>query len=203
MALPKPASHINWTDGAPAKVQEPTAGKKLLGWAFKERPPFEFMNWLFFRLDEWAKYFESVTDELSVQKQEYDAIIGIGGTHADFNALMADVGVALLKNILVTTPLTLTSNQILNQNDMIFTFKPQAVITKAVGCTIGLQVTALRVKIKGGRFVGFNVAGDKAIQLTNTAKNCLVTQASFIDCVTEIDDLGTNNSLSANISEVV
>lgn len=202
MALPKPASHINWTDGAPAKVQEPTGGKKLLGWAFKERPPFEFMNWLFFRLDEWVKYLESITDEVSLQKQEYDAIIGVGGTHADFNAYEADAGVALLKNVLVTTPLTLATNQVITQSGVKFTFKPQAIITKAVGCTIGLQFTGARVTILGGRFVGFNVAGDKAIQLTAPSKNNLVTECRFIDCLSEIDDLGSNNTLTANISEV-
>lgn len=202
MALPKPSSHINWTDGAPAKVQEPTVGKKLLGWAFKERPPFEFMNWLFFRLDEWTKYFESVTDELAVQKQEYDAIIGTGGTHADFNAYNADPLVANLKNVLVTTPLTLAANQVITQTGVKFTFKPQAVITKAVGCTIGLQFTGARVTVVGARFVGFNVVGDKAIQLTAPSKNCRVIESSFIDCLTEIDDLGSNNVLSSNISEV-
>jgi len=203
MALPKPTSHINWTDGAPAKVQEPTSGKKLLGWAFKERPPFEFMNWLFFRLDEWVKYFESVTDELAVQKQEYDVVIGTGGTHADFNAYEADPNVATKKNILVTTPLTLATNQVISQTGIRIAFKPQAIITKAVGCTIGLQFTGERVSVIGGRFVGFNVAGDKAIQFSAAAKNCLVTQASFVDCLTEIDDLGTNTTLSANISEVL
>jgi len=201
MALPKPSSHLNWTDGAPAKVQEPTGGKKLLGWAFTERPPFEFMNWLFFRLDEWVKYFESVTDELSIQKQEYDAIIGTGGTHADFNAFQADANVNL-KNVLVTTPLTLAANQIITKNDIRLTFKPQAVVTKAVGCTIGLQLTGERVKVMGGRFVGFNVAGDKAIQLTAPSKNCLISQMNFLNCLTEIDDLGTNNSLNENITEV-
>lgn len=203
MSLPKPVSHINWTDGAPEKVQEPTSGKKLLGWAFKERPPFEFMNWLFYRLDEWVKYFESITDELALQKQEYDAIIGIGGTHADFNDYEADPNVANLKNILVTKPLTLASNQIITQNDIAITFKPQAVMTKAVGCTIGLQLTGLRCKIYGGRFVGWNGVGDKAIQLTAPTKNFLVTGVSFVDCTTEIDDLGTNNTLVGNISEVL
>jgi len=203
MALPKPSSHINWTDGAPVKVQEPTSGKKLLGWAFKERPPFEFMNWLFFRLDEWAKYFESVTDELSIQKQEYDAVIGTGGTHADFNAYEADVNVALLKNVLITTPLTLATNQVVNQSGVRFTFKPQAIITKAVGCTKGILFTGERVTVVGGRFVGFNVAGDIALELSAATKNCLVTQASFVDCLTEVNDLGSNNSLTSNISEVL
>lgn len=203
MSLPKPASHISWTDGAPAKVQEPTGGKKLLGWAFQERPPFEFMNWLFFRLDEWVKYFESVTDELSIQKQEYDAIVGVGGTHATFNDLMADPLIATKKNILVSTALTLTANQVINQNDMTFVFKPQAIITKGGGCTIGLDITGLRCKVIRGRFVSFNVAGDIAIRLAVASKNCLVSQCNFLDNLTEVSDLGTGNAQSGNISEVV
>ena len=63
MALPKPTTNIDWTDGAAAKQVEPSAAKKLLGLFALERPPFEFMNFLFFNTDEWIKYLESVTDE--------------------------------------------------------------------------------------------------------------------------------------------
>jgi hypothetical protein len=61
----KPSDHIDWTDGSPAKVQEPTSGKKLLGWALAERPAFQYMNWLFYQLDQWDQYFEAVTDQNS------------------------------------------------------------------------------------------------------------------------------------------
>ena len=50
----KPSSHLNWTDGDAAKVQEPTVGKKLLGWVANERPPAEFFNWLFWRIILWV-----------------------------------------------------------------------------------------------------------------------------------------------------
>jgi len=54
----KPVNHLDWTDGDAAKVQEPTPGKKALGWVATEKPAFEFMNWLFYRTDEWLKYLD-------------------------------------------------------------------------------------------------------------------------------------------------
>lgn len=63
MAIPtKPASKPDWTDGDAAKIIEPSSGKKLLGWIKKERPPFQWVNWLFFNIDAWIDYFEAVSN---------------------------------------------------------------------------------------------------------------------------------------------
>lgn len=67
--LPKPTSKPDWTEGNPSFAtitQEPSAGKKLTGWNIDERPAREYMNWLFYILDQWVKYLESVTDEKKI-----------------------------------------------------------------------------------------------------------------------------------------
>lgn len=61
----KPTSKIDWTKGnaAPASARtEPSPGKKTTGWTVNERPPFQFMNWLFYNINEWIDYLEDVTD---------------------------------------------------------------------------------------------------------------------------------------------
>lgn len=60
--MPKPSPQFTWTDGSPTKVVEPSGPKKILGWQALERPPFEYMNWLFYHISNWLLYFESVTD---------------------------------------------------------------------------------------------------------------------------------------------
>jgi len=197
----KPASHIDWTDGAPAKVVEPSAAKKLLGWTALERPPFEFMNFLFFRLDEWVKWSEAEIDAIVAGGLEFDAVIAPTGTHSDFNDLMADADIANIKRILVATPLTLTTTQTIDEDDKEFIFKPDAVMTPS-SLAVGFQITANKIRFVGGRFTGFNNASDIAIQITNTAKNALITQGYFFDNDTDIDDQGSNSTLVANVVEV-
>ena len=202
----KPSSKPQWTVGNPdfgTITVEPSAGKKEAGWLPDERPPREFMNWLFFNIGEWIDYFEGVTDIFASQGVIYDAFVGSGGTHADINALMADAGIATIKNVLVTTTLAVDNVQIVNQDGMNFDFKPQAGITKngPTGADFGLQIDSNRVRINNCRFVGFNDSGvDKAVILNGN--NNLINGCMFQDCDTTIDDQGNGNVYTNNIEEV-
>jgi hypothetical protein len=203
--MAKPTSKVDWTVGNPSfgsVTVEPSAGKKQTGWTASERPPFQFMNWLFYNILEWINYFETTTDGLIALQGTYDAVVGVGGTHASLAALMADPNIATIKNVLVTDPVTLTAPVVLNQNDMSFTFTPKAIIAKGVGANIGLSITAERVRILNGRFMNFSTAGDKAIQLSGASKYCMISQNYFVNCDTTVDDLGTTNGLFNNIEEV-
>ena len=66
----RPSSHTDWTIGntnfGTVNI-EPTTGKKITGWTPGEAPPIQFLNWLFYNDDQWAKYFESVTDAHTAQ----------------------------------------------------------------------------------------------------------------------------------------
>ena len=56
----RPSVYLTWTDGAsPSKVREPPSGKKLAGWLKSERPPYQYMNWLFWLTDQWIQYLDS------------------------------------------------------------------------------------------------------------------------------------------------
>jgi len=204
----KPVSFIDWTDGNPDQATisvEPSAAKKEAGWLQDERPPRQTMNWVFQNVDEWIKYLDSQVDAFANQGIIYDAFVGAGGTHADINALMADGDIANIKNVLVVSALAVDTTQEIDQDGMNFYFKAGAGITKngPTGADIGLQINADRVRIKDARFIGFNDVGvDEALKILATKKNNLIHGCMFSDCDTQINDLGTNNVLNANIEEV-
>lgn len=204
--MAKPASKPIWTVGNPdfgTITVEPSAAKKEAGWLPDERPPREFMNWLFYNIGEWIDYFEGVTDTFSAQGIIYDAFVGAGGTHADINALMADPNIATLKNILIVSTIALDNIQVVTQDGMNFDFKAQAGFTKngATGADIGLRINANRVRINNCRFVGFNDVGvDKGIEILGN--NNLIHGCMFQDCDTTIDDQGNGNVYTTNIEEV-
>lgn len=204
--MAKPTSKPEWTVGNPdfaTITVEPSAAKKEAGWLPDERPPREFMNWLFNNMGEWIDYFEAEIDSFSGQSVIYDAFVGAGGTHADINALMADAGIANIKNVLIISTLAVDNTQVINQAGMNFTFKANAGITKngPTGADIGLQIDADRVRILNGRFIGFNDVGvDKAMQVNGN--NCLIFGNMFNDNDTAIENTGNNNELTSNIEEV-
>ena len=203
--MAKPTSKPEWTVGNPdfgTITIEPSAAKKEAGWLPDERPPREFMNWLFNNMGEWIDFFEAEIDGFSGQSVIYDAFVGAGGTHADLNALMADPDIATLRNVLIISTLAVDDTQIINQAGMTITFKANAGITKngPTGAVIGLQIDADRVRILNGRFLSFNIAADKAIQVNSN--NCLIFGNMFNDNDTAIENLGNNNELTSNIEEV-
>ena len=206
--MAKPVNKPEWTVGNPdfgTVTQEPSAAKKEAGWLVDERPPREYMNWLFFNVGEWIDYFETVTDTFASQGIIYDAFIGAGGTHVDVNAWQADGDIANLKNAIVVSNLAVDVIQVITQDGSKLDFKADVSITKngPTGADIGLRINADRVKINQGRFIGFNESAvDKGIEILATKKNNIIHGCLFNDCDEPIDDLGDNNELSANIEEV-
>lgn len=203
--MAKPSSKIDWTvgNGSPGTVRvEPSALIKQEGWAASQRPPAQTMNWLLFNLLEWQDYFELITDGLIALQSTYDVVIGVNGTHATLNDAIADTGLGENVRVLVYDAATLTATQVLSKNGWVIDFKPSAIYAQGAVTSPGIQVTAERVKISGARFIDFNGGTDKAIELSAATKNCVVKDCSFYNCDVEIDDLGTNNALINNLTEV-
>lgn len=201
MPLPKPSSHIDWTDGNASKVTEPTVGKKLLGWIASERPAFQFMNWLFFRIDEWIKYFESVTDVgLAAQ---YNAIVkSSGGTHTSLAAALADIAVPAYSRIYVASNESISIPVQVTKNGVRIEFAPGVTFTKAAAAARAIQVSADDVRIENGRFVGFNGVGESGILIDAGSSRTRILNNNFAACTTDIDDLeGATGVFSGNITE--
>lgn len=202
MALPKPVKSLDWTDGAPAKVQEPSGAKKALGYISEEKPDPLEMNFNFFTTDEWIKYLESITDDLIGLQSVFDYVIGVGGTHATINALVADGNVLPYSRIFVKDAAVVTVTQVISKEGLEFTFHPGAHYSKGAVLGIGLDITAKRVKIMNGRFLNFDEAGGVAVRLSAGAKNCHVINNTFFNNTKSIENLGANNNTANNLDEV-
>jgi hypothetical protein len=75
----KPSSKPFWaTTGTKT---EPTGSKKATGWLQLEKPPFEFMNWLFFQINEFVNYFSGDV--------QHNIIIGGDTDERDYATLAA------------------------------------------------------------------------------------------------------------------
>ncbi len=193
--MAKPTTTINWGNVG----VEPGAAKKLAGYATDEKWPQQYANWLHYITDQWQQYLDGEIDKFLTT---YDAIVGTGGTHADINAVVADVAILEGSKILVVTTQTLNSTQIISKNGLLFDFIPRAEVLKGTANT-GIQITGERVRLTNARFRNFSVGGDKALDLTAASKNCYIHGNMFNNNnAPEITDAGTNNTLANNIVEV-
>lgn len=204
--MAKPASKPEWTIGNPSfgtVTVEPSSGKKLTGWTASERPPHQFMNWLFYIINEWIDYFEAETDSLAAQQGIYDANVGSGGTFATLADLVADseYQAGNIKNIIVTSDQSLSAPVTFDQDDLNITFKPGVNIIKGVGAVKGIILDAERIRLFNGRFANFSTGGDIALELSASSVNCMVLNNYFLNNDTSVNDLGTTNQISGNIEE--
>jgi hypothetical protein len=57
--MSRPSTYVNWVpSGSSAYIQQPSAGQSTTGWVAGEAPPFQYMNWLFYYLDQWTQYLD-------------------------------------------------------------------------------------------------------------------------------------------------
>lgn len=48
-------AYLNWATDGSALLAEPSDGKKILGWQDQEKPPADYINWLFNMINNWIK----------------------------------------------------------------------------------------------------------------------------------------------------
>lgn len=65
MATKPTANKPDWVLSTPSAREEPSAGKKVLGWIFNEPYPEKNANWLWYSVSVWMNYFELAIDELA------------------------------------------------------------------------------------------------------------------------------------------
>lgn len=199
MAMTKPTELPVWaTDPDVGKLVAPAELKQEKGF-IDEKPPLQWFNWWMNLVYIWITYFDNRMDSALAK---YDAVVGSASyaTHVSLAALMADADIANLKNILVISNPVIDATVVIAQNDMRIEFKRSAVLTKGIAGTC-LQINANGCEILGAKFSGFNVAGNKPIEILVTKKNSLVSGCRFFDCITDIEDNGVNNTFTANIIE--
>lgn len=199
---------MDWTDGAPSKVVEPGAPKKLLGWVALERPPFEFMNFLFFNTDEWVKYLESVTDA-TIGSLVFIVDAGGAGNFLDLQSAHDDALVVAGSRIFIVSDLDLDATVNITKPDIEIGMAPgkrfhkggSAPATNFTG--IDINATADRVRLMHlafGSAVGgekFSGAGDVAFNMNVGADNIFMLNPVFITGnTTDFTDNGNTTYVS-------
>lgn len=204
--MAKPILKPSWLTGyAGIKAVEPTGGKKAAGWAADERPPAEYINWLYQNLSDWVDYLDSVSAKIEASSFLYKAIVGTVGaglpaTHATLAAALADVAVPNGSRILILESQALAAPVTITKNFIELVFGQNVSLSKTAG-TSALIIQGLNCRIFGGRMAGYSTAGDKAIQVQAGAKNCMIRDIVFSNCITEVDDLSTNTSILGCLTE--
>lgn len=193
MALPKPGSHIDWTDGAASKVEEPIVSKKLLGFVSDERPDPKHHNWLWYQLDAWVKYLESVTDEFGLSKT---VLVGTG-FFASIQAAHDDADTVPGTKIIVLEDQALAATVNITKANIEIELRSNVTLSDA-GAGTGLNVgsSADGFKLKGGRVAGFSDPGDIGIEIAADADFCMLRDIRFSSNDTDIEENG-NTSLSS------
>ena len=198
--MSKPSSLPTWATDSGAAIQDPGAAKSAQGWV-AELPPHEFFNYWQNLVFQWVSYFDTEIDAVAAQQNNYDAIVGVGGTDADLPTALARVGSQ--SKILVTADQVLDAAVVLDGlTDLVIEFKPGVQITTVDNIVRAFDLlNTNRVQIIGGRFVGFNNSGDFVFRVQGTSKNTAFFQSYFFDNDGEIQDNGINTEINV-INEV-
>lgn len=203
--MAKPSSHLDWAVSNPnpsVNIIEPSSAKKIAAWAADERPPYEFFNWLFFRIDEWLKYFEQTTD---AQDARFDAVIGAGpaATHATLQDAVNDVALGTDLWVLVEDSDTIDTTIQMTKARWRVEFRPGVVYTKGVATTM-LQMDAEGIEIYWGRFVGWTVGGDTVFEQTANCSYGKVVGARFGPGTdTEVDQSAVTAGHEGPVSDTI
>lgn len=201
----KPTKKLDWTtDADPAKIEEPIAAKRELGYVANERPTFKSHNWVFHITDQWIKYLEEITDtNVSI----YNVIVGSGddATHATLQDAVNDGALGTNQWVLVQEDQTINTTISLTKAGWRVDCRPGVTWTKGAATT-GISLEASGIEFNNGRFVGYTVAGDKAIAMTAAAEYCKIIGGRFASGTdTEVDDslvpAGKKPVISQTISE--
>lgn len=196
----KPVIFPTWATDAGAAVTNPGVSKQADGWVV-ELPPLEYFNWWQNLVGQWVEYFDVQIDAVAAQANNYDAIVGVGGTHATLAAALA-AAVAGWRILVKDTQLLEAEVVLDGLNDIEIDIKPGKQITQASGLLSGLVLrNCNRVKIIGGRFFNFNDVGAIALTIEATAKNTLVDRTYFFQNETDVSDLSASSNIQA-IQEV-
>lgn len=201
-----PINKPSWMTGvAGPEVVQPPNGKKAAGWAPDERPPAEYMNWLFQNISDWVDYIQVWAPIIEAAQFQYKAIIGTVGvgspaTHATLAAALADVAVPNGSRIFILEDQNLAAPVTISKNNIEIVFAGGKGLIKSAG-TKGLIIQGLNCRILGGRIAGYSTGGDIAIEVQAGAKNCMIRDVVFANCDTEISDLSTNTSIIGSLTE--
>ena len=194
--MPAPSTLLTWMSGQGApQVQFPSNGKQTAGWQIDERPAREFMNALFQNAFDWISYLNSVYSQVAGVTGIYQGYVGVTNplaTYASINAAVAALPAG--SRILVLESAVLNTIQAISKNDFEVNFVAGVTYSKGTASS-AIQVQASGVKIKGGRFTGFNGVSDIALLIDAGSAFTMYSEMRFNGNTTNVTD---NNGTGAN-----
>ena len=101
----QPSGFVGWTTSAnPLYIVEPTAGQKTTGWVSGEAPPFQYLNWMFYMLDQWTQFLAPAMTDGAPSIPATPSVLTTTGTLTnDSNQLTALASVVgLVPGLLIT-----------------------------------------------------------------------------------------------------
>lgn len=122
----KPTVYLDWTDGSPTKVTQPGPSQQASGWVAGERPPFQYMNWLFYITDQWIQWLDYYTGTII---DNASGIIASNTNHriatgTDVQAQLDQIDNALWAYLAITpntmSPRTMSNTQLTGDNSRVF-----------------------------------------------------------------------------------
>lgn len=179
-----PGSYINWVpSGNPAYIVQPTTGQSTTGWVAGEYPPFQYMNYLFYILDNWVQYLDYTINVSG--KYPYDVIVGSEPfcTDATLAAAVANGAHGPNQRVLLVDSATLSATVHLTKAGWHIDSLPGVTYTYGAGTT-GLSMEANDIRINILRMVNFPTA----IVATSAGTYCRVMNCNFNTCTNEVDD---------------
>ena len=199
MSFPtKPADRPHWTDPNVGNRVVPSDSYRNTGWFSNLRPPYQFMNWLFYNLGtEWLGYFEQTTDILKGLRGPYDFSIGTGGDYADLNAAMASSAVQPGARLVILNSIAFALTQQITKNNISIDMGPGVALTDG-GAGSGIQFSATRCRLRGGKMSGFSAA---AILIDAGSNYTMIGEILFASNAADVTDSNGKTSQYGVINE--
>ena len=135
----RPVDFLRWTTNSPLNRIYVPVTQRENGWNINQRPPFEFMNQLFFEIDEWLKYLDTVAETVAATPQ---VIVHSDPQRGQFTSIQDahdDPEVIAGTTILVASDLEITATQQISKQDIGITFTPGSKLIKATGAPDGIR----------------------------------------------------------------
>jgi hypothetical protein len=88
--MAKPTQTTEWASDA--SYVEPTAGKKIVGFAPAERPPAQYLDWLFFTIELWLAWLDTITAPASgaeALSMSSAGVLAADGAHGDRKLILS------------------------------------------------------------------------------------------------------------------
>ncbi len=190
-------SYVDWIPDNTTGIATPPGAKLDVGWVSAEKPPYQYMNWLFNLLSQWVNFTGPGAPTVIVGDADFC-------THATLADAVADTDVGTNIRVLLAESQSISATINLTKAGWKIEALPGVTYTKSA-VTTGISVQAANIEITRLRFAAWSTGGDKAVTYTAGGTYGRILFCNFNSCDTEVDDAsapaGSKPILLGNISE--